>query len=97
MTPKNIFSDETEDARVEKGRPSEAVESNAGMAIGFGVLLLLSGIISTLCFCFHFNTLAPGTDIENVGLLNDRLIGVLCSLATAMAGLLIILFNAVKK
>jgi hypothetical protein len=69
--------------------------STAGKVIRLGALLLLAGIAGTLYFCFGFGTAVnayPGTDVNNFGLLDDRLIGVLASLATALGGLLIILF-----
>jgi len=71
----------------------------AGMVVFLGVLIMLAGIISTLYFCFGFDTGIStfNGDVSNLGLLEDRLVGVLSSLATALGGLLIILFTATRR
>jgi len=72
------------------------MSSDGDMGI-FGIVLLVIGILLVFYFLLFFNTSvsAPGMveGVNNLGLLMDKLIGVICGLAVAISGLGIALWH----
>jgi hypothetical protein len=66
-----------------------------------GALLLIAGCMTTLGFAFDYDTAVEingyGSKIEilNLGLLMNRLIGVICGIAAAFAALLLLITDGV--
>ena len=86
-----------EDVReAEQAVPCKDSKPSSGLA-ALGWLLILGGIVGTLYFAFGFSTAAPGSDIVNIGLQQDRLLGFIEAQVNFLAGLLILLFSNLKR
>lgn len=83
----------------EETRSEQSTESTTKNAQSFGFVLFVGGLIATIYFLEFFDTTVSTAfgAVNNIGLLQDRQIGIIASVAALAIGIILVVFASQKR
>jgi hypothetical protein len=94
-----IIAPKASDINAENKPEEKSTESTTKNAQTFGFVLFVGGLVATIYFLEFFDT-TVSTEfgaVNNIGLLQDRQIGIIASVAALAVGIILVVFASRKR